>query len=243
MKIADIRENIHLMRFCHALLFLLFLCTSCSKKNSNTTTPDITLADSITISYTGDLVKKSYVYFKTNVMLGNNAVWDFGDGETSDELSPRHMYETEGVYMVSLSVNGEAAKTQTREVAIQNLNTQKILGSRIWVLKRRYAYKDGIKTDPYAITEYEQPLDIEMVYPTTLKITENPYFPEVILKLGISNSGYMNFKDQPETAPSFTSLSYYINESKLTLMTRQRKYAADGVTIIEEMVITSEIKL
>ena len=48
--------------------------------------------------------------------------WDFGDGESSNEESPSHTYQTPGFYNVSLIVNGEAgADTVTKNNFIKAL--------------------------------------------------------------------------------------------------------------------------
>lgn len=231
------------MRLYSLLLIAIFSCVSCNKKVSTPPTTNTLVEDSVTISYTGSLLKKNYVYFTTNVGIGNNVVWYFGDSGISNELNPRHIYDTEGVYIVRLVVNGDTSKIYTREIAIQNANTLNVLGTRTWILKRRYAYKDGVKTDPSVITEYEQALEIKMVDPTTIKILENPYFPELTLKRNISNSSFINFVEGTESLPSWASLNYYISEKRLSFTTKRYKLASDGVTIIEEMAITSEIRI
>jgi PKD repeat protein len=38
---------------------------------------------------------------------GDVYAWDFGDGSTSDEPNPSHMYTEEGVYTVKLKVTTE----------------------------------------------------------------------------------------------------------------------------------------
>jgi PKD repeat protein len=44
----------------------------------------------------------------TNLTAGdfNSSLWDFGDGSTSSELSPTHVYSDTGTYTITLSVNG-----------------------------------------------------------------------------------------------------------------------------------------
>lgn len=42
-------------------------------------------------------------------------LWDFGDGTTSDEASPSHIYTEAGVYTVSLTVTADGTDTVTRD--------------------------------------------------------------------------------------------------------------------------------
>ncbi len=46
----------------------------------------------------------NFINLSSNV---DEYLWDFGDGETSTELSPIHYYQNEGVYSISLWVNNE----------------------------------------------------------------------------------------------------------------------------------------
>ncbi len=50
-------------------------------------------------------------------------VWDFGDGGTSSEQNPKHTYNTEGVFSISLTVsneNGIGVETKTNLITIKN---------------------------------------------------------------------------------------------------------------------------
>ncbi|MBC7884813.1 MAG: PKD domain-containing protein [Saprospiraceae bacterium] len=53
------------------------------------------LADGLTISYNDQIVN------------GNNRLWDFGDGEISNEPNPDHTYSAEGTYLVTLRAENE----------------------------------------------------------------------------------------------------------------------------------------
>ncbi len=48
--------------------------------------------------------------------------WDFGDGMTSTEADPVHIYETAGVYMVTLTVEDMAGQTNTASLSITVTN-------------------------------------------------------------------------------------------------------------------------
>jgi uncharacterized protein (TIGR02145 family) len=46
-----------------------------------------------------------FVHFVNESANAENAVWDFGDGTTSEEFAPTHKYTTDGNYTVTVSVN------------------------------------------------------------------------------------------------------------------------------------------
>ncbi|MEG2574224.1 MAG: PKD domain-containing protein, partial [Bacteroides sp.] len=57
--------------------------------------------------YQEDFYIGSDIQFTNTSVAKGNAVWDFGDGETSTEAMPTHKYKTAGTYKVSLAVEGE----------------------------------------------------------------------------------------------------------------------------------------
>jgi PKD repeat protein len=66
--------------------------------------------------------QKTFVEFtdqSSGALIGWN--WDFGDGNTSNEQNPSHMYNTPGTYTVSLTVSGPSGSdTETEENYIYN---------------------------------------------------------------------------------------------------------------------------
>lgn len=49
--------------------------------------------------------------------------WDFGDGATSQEAAPRHWYETEGDYLVTLSVEDETGHSEQYTASVKVIET------------------------------------------------------------------------------------------------------------------------
>src|SRR6056297_2605697 len=47
-----------------------------------------------------------------------NWTWDFGDGQTSSEKNPVHVYEEGGYYVASLTASDNAGNTVTKEVKL-----------------------------------------------------------------------------------------------------------------------------
>lgn len=61
--------------------------------------------------YTLDFYVVSTVQFNNTSVKQGNFTWDFGDGETSTEVSPLHKYKTAGNYQVTLKLEGVGTKT------------------------------------------------------------------------------------------------------------------------------------
>ncbi len=61
--------------------------------------PQTTQLDSLTFSF-------QFEYFALDSAVAVTWLWDFGDGNTSDEASPTHTYNDDGYYEVTLVVSG-----------------------------------------------------------------------------------------------------------------------------------------
>lgn len=99
-------------RFLFVLALAAVSVTACKKDKSG--------ADA-KAAFTSD---KSNYYLKENVTFSNTSTngktyaWDFGDGESSTDQSPKHSYTTPGVFKVQLTVNGTS--TSSKSVKIFN---------------------------------------------------------------------------------------------------------------------------
>ncbi len=56
------------------------------------------------------------IIFKNTSANNETAFWSFGDGETSEELSPTHVYKVQGTYKVSLVSVGAANSTPIQSI-------------------------------------------------------------------------------------------------------------------------------
>ncbi len=81
--------------------------------------------------------------FQTNVLMVNfdgnatnasSVIWDFGDGNTSSELSPAHNYDVEGIYNVSFTASNQCGSVtsdlivEVREFPIAGFNANATRG-------------------------------------------------------------------------------------------------------------------
>ena len=61
--------------------------------------------------YALDFYVVSTIQFNNTSAKSGNVTWDFGDGSTSKEATPKHKYEKAGVYNVTLTVDGVGSRT------------------------------------------------------------------------------------------------------------------------------------
>lgn len=69
-------------------IFILFLAVSCTKENTEMT--ELTVFTNSSVSFEFENISSEDFY------------WDFGDGSTSTEKTPKHIYKNPGKYVVSL---------------------------------------------------------------------------------------------------------------------------------------------
>ena len=63
------------------------------------------------------------VAFTAMINYGDVFLWDFGDGNTSNEKNPVHIYAAAGTYAVKLSVSTREEKKEiTKQVTVGSLN-------------------------------------------------------------------------------------------------------------------------
>ncbi len=68
------------------------------------------------------------VYFQNTTPGATNWFWDFGDGTTSTEQNPVHIYQTDGNYIVGLSVNSDSCLQTGSGTAFGNVQASQEVG-------------------------------------------------------------------------------------------------------------------
>jgi hypothetical protein len=147
-----------------AALLLLFSATLvCCKKNNNSL-PVIVNPD---FSYKGILVTDENISFyngSSNITWS----WNFGDGGSSKEPAPVHVYTAGGTYTVSLTINGDVAHTTRKAITIaKNPGYTKSMGGlRLWRHTSNLVTPSGGSVTHYPDTSFA----VEYIDPLTVAI-------------------------------------------------------------------------
>jgi len=109
----------NLIKLSSYLILTTILFSSCTK------TPDACIEILANpISYTGDTIS-----FKSCSMDGNSYLWEFGDGISSTEINPKHVFIIPSDYSVKLTVtssNGKKSSTDSKSIKI-NIPTKMVI--------------------------------------------------------------------------------------------------------------------
>lgn len=115
------------------LLMFLIVLASCSKDDSTNPIiiPNDTIVPIANFSYTllGEYPPLE-VKFVNSSLLASNYSWTFGDGGTSTEKDPTHLYTNSGSFAVKLTAhNADTLSYKTKTVTIPELPTKVFLKS------------------------------------------------------------------------------------------------------------------
>ena len=111
--------------------------------------------DSIVLSlydeYNGDIGEPITFYSRKNINPNDfNWFWDFGDGNTSTEITPEHAYEKSGIYPVTAKITNDEGRydlAKSRAVVGRPPNPPTIDGPRSGSIYETYNYT-FVATDP-----------------------------------------------------------------------------------------------
>jgi PKD repeat protein len=79
--------------------------TASNKDNSSTISKDVTVIQTIKkADFISTISGNSALFEDTSTVVEKTRVWYFGDGNTSNELNPYHLYANDGVYLVTLII-------------------------------------------------------------------------------------------------------------------------------------------
>ena len=93
------------LKFLSSLFILMIMFFSCSEDEK------VDLPTSVIIHYS---IADKQVAFTALAHSTDTYLWDFGDGETSTEKDPVHVYADGGYYTVTLSVTGSSGTADRR---------------------------------------------------------------------------------------------------------------------------------
>lgn len=121
-----------------------------NNSNNGTTTPQV----SPKASFTHKLEHPLYIVFNNTSLNATSYTWDFGDGNTSRDTSPRYRYATKGVYNVTLTAayNGKTDK-YTKQVTVVEPTTCYVTGITYEMIPKNNEYYNIRFTDDYLLFE------------------------------------------------------------------------------------------
>jgi len=143
--------------------------------------------------------------------------WDFGDGNTSTSRTPTHEYTAEGVFTVSLYINGNTSTTVTKTgyiVVLKSLSFNTYVGPNPWT--------GGLpKSFDIGITGATRPLD---------PIPDSPTYDAFSWDLG-----------NGDTVSNVTGLQYsgYLTEGAYTVQATARDVGISGADYTKQTVTAS----
>jgi len=93
--------------------------------------------------------------FTAMINYGDVFLWDFGDGQTSNEKNPVHIYADGGTYDVKLSVTGKGTtKEITKEVSLALSNLQMLAGDNRFPNGKKWRISSNHSTtDRFAVAD------------------------------------------------------------------------------------------
>ncbi len=111
------------------VLFVLFSCFAlygCTHKDAVTSAPVV-----FDFSYSGSMKIQDTILFVSNAPATATFLWKFGDGTTSTQSTPNHVYTISISDTVSLIVNNDSAHPILKPIKL-TANAGKYAGARPW---------------------------------------------------------------------------------------------------------------
>jgi hypothetical protein len=179
------------------MLCLSFFACKKEKGNAvptNTTTTADTPASLSYIDYTGHQTIGSAICFFARATGAKSYLWDFGDGNSSTDAQPCHIYTDTGLYTVNLKINNDTTLTAHTFVYISKvpLYTNLLAGTRTW------RHTTGVSLSSGFDTSYPAP-------PATFAIT---YIDPVTVGIGSLTFTYQH------VVPSYDSVLLYTSSAQ-----------------------------
>lgn len=107
------------------------LLTACGGGSSSDAAPTTPIPETLTVSAPADAGLASEVQFSSNAaaLTGLSFEWNFGDGTTSTEAAPKHLYAKAGSYQVQLKVSNAAGLSRQAQLQLSVANWSHLYGA------------------------------------------------------------------------------------------------------------------
>jgi len=151
-----------------------------------------------------DIVANDLEYsFTYTGLYGENFIWDFGDGNTSSEINPVHVYENYGMYTVNLRASNECVE--------DNISKDIDIISSVLVLSAITDLK--IFPNP-AINRFY--IEMELAESVDLEMQVMDIYGRLVQKQSLTNLGLkVNHTIDLTNEPSGTYLLRFVNGSQV----------------------------
>lgn len=135
-----------------------------------------------TVDFTVSQESEGKVVFNLITSNTNSYLWNFGDGESSTEKSPAHIYKRNGKYMVTVTGTGnEGEATAKKEISITNITGSAVFYTIDANGNPSDVFVDGVKigTTKWAYRVIPPRCGVDEA-PTAYKLTEGTHSYEII---------------------------------------------------------------
>lgn len=97
-----------------------------------------------TADFTVNFIDEGVVTFNLTTTNADSFTWDFGDGKSSSDKVPTHQYESNGTYIVNVTVKGKGGeKVVTRTIKITDITGTVMFWMRTMYSQSVSVYVDG----------------------------------------------------------------------------------------------------
>lgn len=111
------------------------------------------------------------VSFYSTAQAGDKVLWEFGDGATSTELQPQHIYSSMGTFSVRLTANGVLVITTATVYNLpDSLSLAAFTGRRYWHGTKRWYGPPGPSTVSFSDT-----VELKIIDRATLCINRDTF--------------------------------------------------------------------
>jgi len=107
------------------------LLTACGGGGGGDATPATPIPETLMVSAPADASLSSEVQFSSSAaaLTGLSFEWNFGDGTTSTEVAPKHLYAKAGSYQVQLKVSNAAGLSRQAQLQLSVANWSHLYGA------------------------------------------------------------------------------------------------------------------
>jgi PKD repeat protein len=154
--------------------------------------------------FTYSFIENFEVAFLNQSVYANSLLWDFGDGQTSNELNPVHVYNSPGNYWVCLSVTNEcSAESECDTITIiDNVGLESISREEVLI----ELFPNPAKEEIYIKTNFL------VIYQVEILNSQGVLTDRFVLQ-NIQNNYFIYLLDK---TPGFYMLRFYTEKGTVT---------------------------